>query len=121
MRSEIASDSVRGTRRNHCDKPGGLSWENFTPQFKPVPGSKDIAPGAKDSERAVDPIEAAIHFDVFYQEQRQQDFEDAICSFKAFYELIRHNPYFKREIEALRQMIEAEAVLNQFSEKVQKL
>ncbi|HRZ12292.1 MAG TPA: hypothetical protein P5567_07540 [Kiritimatiellia bacterium] len=67
------------------------------------------------------PEAAATLLSDLYERILEMDFENAIAEFYGLYQLIRHNPHFKPEVEAIHSMICAEGVLNQFSAKVRGL
>lgn len=102
MRSDIAGSVQRSRTARIASKP----WAKIATSIS-IP--------------EVDQQDAAIALKIFYAECRQMKFGDAICKLAGFYQLIRHNPHFKAEVEAIRRIIEAEDVLNKFSAKVDKL
>ena len=104
MRSETAG-SVHGKRGASEKQSGSKSWEKTTTSIS-IP--------------ELDQQSAAIAIHVFYERIRVIKFEDAIGELYGFFQLIRHNPHFKREIAAIRSLIDAEAVINKFDAKVQK-
>ncbi len=64
------------------------------------------------------PEAAAILLAELYEEWREGNFDETLAKFHGLLNLIRHNPHFRPEAEAIQSMIEGEIVLNQFAAKV---
>ena len=126
-KSQIIS-LAKGTRGIGQDgaQHNDLGPEHWSKSCDPTTeGGKDVLGKQYNAERVSkdDPEDAAIYLADFYDslETGTESFTEKICSISGLYQLMRHNPHFRPEAEAMRMMLEGENILNQFAHKVRML
>jgi hypothetical protein len=82
---------------------------------------KKISGDYRDIVTSPQPGFAAIFLSEAYERIREMEFESGVAELASLLELIRHNPHFKVEIEAMRMLVQGESVLEQFSAKIRSM
>jgi hypothetical protein len=110
-----SSAEERKIKRSSESPADPRSWENFldAKDREHIEGYNNA-----DIEKD-DPAFARCAFFSFLNNIKEMDFENATAECGSFFQLIRHNPHFRAEIEALKKLVEGENVLNQFFKNVE--
>lgn len=116
-RGEIVRDAVRASMADPAPE-AARHWTEYTAPSSDASKAQVAAPYDHTRHDVESPEGAAVILGELYDEWRSVPFESGIANFHALFQLMRHNPHFGPEVEALRMMLHGESVLNQFAGKV---
>ena len=105
--NQYHEDSEHWTKKSIADKP--VNQDMIDEPYRPEIMSQEW------------PESAAIFMKEQYSRLSDMPFASAIAEFAGLYQLMRHNPHFNPEANALRNMIEGEIVLHQMASKVERI